>query len=616
MKSGRSRKTICWRCFVLLWLLLAPLVFHFTTRVWFTSGSLRSASFLLLATVFGSVLLFAPGLAILLVIERKTDIGGLFLRAMFSVGIAGLSYWFLWWLWILNTQSGRIAAVSAWLATSLVITLLLPGSSKPLRQLLLLLSLAPASAVFFVGVMSLHGGLAAAPEIASMSTFGTADNFFPELWIKRVESGAELSTPVLGGWPTADRPPVQSAWIMPAYLIASNRAVAYEILGAILQGLMVPATLMLMIAFGIDGFNRVIGLGLVCLTAFVAFNTVFTWPKLLPAALFLFVVSALIEGSEEIPVAGWGAIGLMLGISVVAHPGGGLALPSLVILVVWLRTWPATTARWGALLIGGLVAVFPWLIYRSFVDRTGSALLPWHLGGDPWGTKDRSLPEYLVDRYRSLGFSGWFDQRRGNVKALLGVDYLKSIPESISGWRVLLTSLEIFSPLWSAGVLVIAWPLIFLRNRYPQVLVSSLAASVAGILLWSVVEFGPPDAKALTQHGPYALFGLLAVSLAAVLLSTVRRKFVLIVLFAQAMVFLVIVLPMGADSVCDITNACFPPSYDVSAISRSTYILPFAVVSILALLWIVWSVGRIDARTLSQRQGGTPPPEPAPNRLV
>jgi hypothetical protein len=585
-----ERRTIARRGLVFTAVLAIPGGFHLATRLAMSDGSLRAAMCLLLTGALGAVVLLAPGVAVLLVVERKV---GRALAPRVAMVLAGAVavHWIGWWVWVVDARAGRGVAACAWIATSLVVA----ARAERVRRLgpeILVLSLAPAAAVAFVGAMSWHGGLAVAPEIASEATFATADNFFPRVWIERVDAGEDLSEPALGGWPPIDRPPVQAAWTIPGYVLASNHALAYEVLGATLQALVVPAVLLVLLAFGLRHAHLFVALGLVVATPFVAFNTVFTWPKLLPAALVLVVIAVLIE-RRDVPGTDWAALGVLTGLSAVAHPGGLLALPSLLALVMWLRAWPRSRRCWGALLAAGAAVAAPWLVYRGVIDTTRSVLLPFHLGGGQAPTDARSLGEFLVDRYRELGFRGWLAHRWDNAKTLVGVDQFSLGWGTWLSTRFNLRSLAMHGPLWAGGVLLAASPVLAFRRRYASVVFAAAMAALAGIGLWCVIEWGPPATGAATLNGPYALIVLFAVSVAAALV-VVAPWLARVALCVQAVMLLVIVLPMGADRVCTATNMCFPPSYDTDAISGSSFDLAIASVVVLAVVWIARAVVRVD----------------------
>jgi hypothetical protein len=516
-------------------------------------------------------------------VERAYPIGGAAARTTLCVAASGTLFWVAWWAWVYRPPLGRAAAVALWLAVVLVLGASRTAGGRPsLRPTLAALSLAPVLAVAFVAALGLHGGVAVAPEIAQGSTFSTADNFFPKEWMDRVDHEDDLRAPALG-WPLVERPPAQAAWTLPAYTIASNKAFAYEVLSATLQAVAATAAVTLLAVLGLRSWRLVAAASLVWLAIFFMFNVVFVWPKLLPAALLVLVVATLLERDVSAPA--WVGVGLAVSLSVVAHPGGLLAAPAIGVVAVLVRGWPRDRTALIVVAAAAALVLAPWIAYQTFYDRGQSLLLKWHLAGFNDPSDPRSFLQVLRDQLRDLGVSGWFRNRWENLKYLFGPEvFAPSRPKSWAEARQRAINAGTVNPLWSGGVLLLTAPVLFLRRRYSRETAIVNVAAAVGLLIWITVEWGPPASPASTNNGPYGLFLLFAIGLAAAC-GQVLPGYALAALCAiQAAVLVWVTAPLGAQNACSLTQMCLPQSYPAGAVRAEQWLLPLALVSVAALV--------------------------------
>lgn len=563
-------------------LVLAPVVFFAATHLRIDSSSVWSGIALVIAAAAGSVLLFAPGIAVVVLVDRAVPIGGAAARTTLCLAAAGTLFWAVWWAWVYRPPLGRATAVALWLAIVLVLGISRPARGPLLRPTVAALSLAPLLAVAFVAALSLHGGLAVAPEVAQGSTYSTADNFFPREWMDRVDREDDLRELALG-WPLVERPPQQAAWTLPAYSIASNEAFAYEVLSATLQAVAATAVVTLLAVLGLRSWRLVAAASLICLAGFLMFNVVFVWPKLLSAALLVLVVATLLERDVSAPA--WAGIGLALGLSVVAHPSGLLAAPAIGIVAVSARTWPRDRIALLVAVGAGALVVAPWVAYQTFYDPGDSLLLKWHLAGFNDPNDPRSFPQVLSDQYQALGVSGWLRNRWENVRYLFGPEIVDpSWPHDWEHVRGRVISAGKMTPLWSGGLLLLTAPALVLRRRYARETGIVTIGAVVGLLIWIVVEWGPPASPASTHNGPYGIFLLFAIGLAAACGQVLPGRALAVLCAIQAGLLVWVAASLGARNGCFRSQMCVPQTYPAGTVRSEQWLLPLAVVAVGALL--------------------------------
>ena len=584
-RSAHSKRAnLVIRCVTTAGMLTAPLLFNLSTRVWVDSGGLRAAAMLIIASTAGAVIMFAPGFAILIILKKRWDLSGRAAQACLILASSGATFWILWWLWLLQPSAGRVVAVSLWIATTIAISAPRNGISRQgLLPVVFVLSLAPLSAIAAIGVLSIYGGIATAPDLAASTTFATADNMFPQQWIERVESRDDLRAPALG-WPMVDRPPAQAAWILPAYSMASNKAFGYEVLSATLSGIAATALAVLLYVMGLRGIRLTAALALCVLTVFMFFNIVFTMPKLLTGSLFVLALAVILAEGRRATAPIWAAIGAALALSTVAHSGGLLALPSLLIVMGVRRSWPKDRGSIVSFLGSGLLVMSPWLAYQLFYDRPAGSLLKWHLAGISNPEDKRSFIRGLLDEYRTLGVGGFLRQRWRNAGVFVGSESLTAGNWSADTLRARLIYLGALAPLWSNGILVLAAPLFVLWKKLPRNVLLVTGAGVTSLTAWAVIEFGPPSAILSTVNGPFANYLILGAGLAAAAATLLSGRVLALAVFVQVLITVwAIPHPEEGYDPCTTTMMCMPRVGQVLPPTDARLLLPIAIAAIAAI---------------------------------
>jgi hypothetical protein len=251
---------------------------------------------------------------------------------------------------------------------------------------------------------------------------------------------------MIGDWNGGDRPPLQTGLelalgpvVALAQLLGGGAVVGF---GGVLpdgaafaadllaQLLWLPAGYALLRMLAFSPRSTVLALSVAALVPTVMINTLFTWPKLLSAALVLSALAFLLAMRRAAPRTIWPFVLAVAAaaLAVLAHGAAAFTVPVLVLLGLHaLRTHRRTllSASVPVVVAGavGLALYLPWMLYQRLVDPPGDRLLKWHLAGWIPVTPD-SFPTVLLDQYRSTPLTELLTNRVENVVTLLGIDQL------------------------------------------------------------------------------------------------------------------------------------------------------------------------------------------------
>jgi hypothetical protein len=386
------------------------------------------------------------------------------------------------------------------------------------------------------------------------------DNYIPTLFADRLQAG--LSTHlIVGDWNGSDRPPLQAGLILLTRSLGGGLfGPTTGALGASIaaQLLWVPALYAALRAWGVRRRLVPIVLVFVTVTGTTLLNSVFTWPKLLSAALVLCSIALLLEArrhprglTRHLLLAV-----ILFAFAALAHGAAAFAAPLLVVLGIRAlhRQAIGTVLRTLALsMVGGIAVYLPWLLYQRFVDPPGDRLLKWHLGGVTTGDP-RGAVQLIVDSYSQLTFNEWAAGRLANLATLFGPDPFRDVScycSSLAERR----GAEFFS---TSAALGLAFPLIIvvltiigirlLRQRSLTAADRRFLVMVGGSLLcivvWCVVMFIPRST--VVHQGSQVWVFLLLV---APVIWLAERRLVLAAVAAalQATIFAAVYVPTVTD---------------------------------------------------------------------
>ena len=376
-----------------------------------------------------------------------------------------------------------------------------------------------------------------------------SDSIIPFLFSDRLASGLPTHL-LIDDWNGSDRPPLQSGFLLlERVLVAPLGAEATAAAGAgiVAQALWVPALFAALRSAGLTRAAGWVTVAFVALSGTVFVNTVYTWPKLLSAALVLCACVMLVDAIRRpraFPVAFPAAVVLFV-LGMLAHGAAAFAAPLLVLLgLIAYRRQPRRAVVWTtAIALGaGALAYLPWLLYQRLADPPGDRLVKWHLAGAV-ALDDRSAGQALADAYSSLTPLTWLQGRLGNLLTIVHPNLLEGAPSPL-----LRRSAEFFTTTTSLGlslVFMLAILLALVVRRRPlgladRLLLFVLAASTASIALWALLMFTP--GSTIAHQGSHVWVLLLLAAPIAWLLRR-HRRLTLAALGAQALLFGLVYLP-------------------------------------------------------------------------
>jgi hypothetical protein len=401
----------------------------------------------------------------------------------------------------------------------------------------------------YVGILYLWDFPAGAFSLAAQRfTSGPlpTDNLIPFLFSERL-AAAQSTHALIGDWNGSDRPPLQAG------LLLLVRAAATPLGGAtsgafgasiVAQLLWVPALFALLRAFGTPKRAAFAGVLMTAVAGTTMLNTVYTWPKMMSAALVLTSAVFLLEATRR--PQGFGrnfALGVVVFVfAVLAHGAAAFTIPLVVALGVvsyrrqrFRRIAAVTSAALGA----GLLVYLPWMLYARFADPPGDRLLKWHLAGVLSPAAPGSFLDTIVASYRALSPGEWIAGRLANLEVAFDFNVFTGIgcfcPEDIVARRSAeflrtMVALGFAVPALGAVIAVIAIRL--LRGRSLRLedrgFLFMVSTSVLCMVFWCLLMFLPAS-TVVHQGSQVWLLLLLAAPLAWISTRHPRLAVVIVV---------------------------------------------------------------------------------------
>jgi hypothetical protein len=473
-------------------------------------------------------LFFLPGFAVALLVAVRRSLDPV--RAVMLTVLAGSALGYAaFWAYFANHSLGRILsygiAMSALVSAAVALRRhrrLRSLAREMARPFAYVLGLSVCSACFlFLFTDPFTSGV----EIANVRFFPDVrpgDNQIPLIFAERIYSQQPVEPFCCGDWQSSDRPPLQAGIFLleRPFKLFGNVRLNYELLGIGLQCLWICGVWTLLKTLRAPAWRIEQVLGFLIFSGFLFYNSVYVWPKLLAAALLLFVVSILLEGPIARRPISWfdaGIAAISFALAMLAHPGSVFSAPALAFLAIRGRRFIGAPKLLAALaLIVALIA--PWIAYQKFYDPPGNRLLKMHLAGV--GPVDsRSAWRAIRDTYGALDLKTIASYKWANVRTLVGPHPFLVGPSEES--RAMQRDY-----LWNAiGVLNAGWVamLVLLFRKRPAALRYSgllVGMTAINLLAWCVALIGP--AYTVTEHGSYADVLLLSVGLIGFLLRLPR----------------------------------------------------------------------------------------------
>jgi hypothetical protein len=444
-----------------------------------------------------------------------------------TVGVAVVS-WLAFIAFWLNSWVGFGFATIV-LAASVVVTAQ-GGLWRRWREALPVASLVVGAVVFYLGFTYLWGPGTGVYDLIQARFFNfvmPVDNTIPSLFAQKIAAG-EPTHLMLGDWNGGDRPPLQSGFELlfrplsgvpqlltgHPFTAAPAMAVTFA-LDLLAQLLWIPVGYALLRQLS---FRRWVAIGGVAFALFVPaimVNTVFTWPKMMSAALVLCALAFLLaaKGSPARFRLLFVSAIIAAVFAVLAHGAAAFAIPALVVVglyALWGRPIRATLTT-VAIGVGiGLAAYVPWIVYQRFVDPPGDRLLKWHLAGvtalDP-----RPFLETFIDQYSALSFTQFIANRLENLSTVFGSDQFERLSDARFDLVTFLRVEDYTSTMVATsliGLVLLLIMVLSLTGRLRSLPAAELqrlllvAGMMLSVLIWALVLFTP--FAAIVPQGSHA----------------------------------------------------------------------------------------------------------------
>jgi hypothetical protein len=482
------------------------------------------------------------------------------------LGVAASSFVVFLVTWLLPPAGAWVATV---LVASAIVEVLRSRVWRYWRPALPIVLLTVGFVVVDLGVMYFWGSPSGAFSLAEQR-FGFGglanDNYIPYLFSERLVTG-ESTHQLLPDWNGSDRPPLQAG------LLLIVRAIAAPIAGGtsgafggsiVAQALWIPAMFAALRAAGTARKAAIVGVVMVGVSGTTILNSLFTWPKLMSAALILCSCVFLLDAFRR-PLSfrrHFVFAVVAFTFAMLAHGGAAFAIPLVVFLgiVAWRRQAARTVLSSTAIAVGaGLIAYLPWVLYQRFADPPGDRLLKWHLAGVVPSDDPRGFGQALLDSLQSRGLEGWLADRVANLGAVFNPNLLAGVNcfcvDTIRARRSAeFTTTTIALDLAFPALLAIAVLLLIrvacqrrLRLEDRQFLLIG-AVSVACILGWCLLMFIPGST---IVHQGSQVWLMLLIAAPAVWLATRHLRLALALVGGQLVATLMVYLPTDASPTPD-----------------------------------------------------------------
>lgn len=381
----------------------------------------------------------------------------------------------------------------------------------------------------FVASADSGGGSWAVNGLFSPLRWST-DNQIPADFAEALYRNTPRETIAWGPWLASDRTPLLAALLLvPRTLVLAPLGAAYGTtfiaLGYTAAGITVLASWAAAVAWVCQRWARratATVVWLVAATAFVFFDTVYIWPKLLGATFVLLAFTCLFEmaragrgpAARLVTVAGCAVLAYL------SHASNAFALVPVAVMfvpVIWRQGLPAIAVATAS----GAALMLPWSLWQWFVQPGGNALLRQALANQDGFTNRASpmLPS-IVAAYQTLGLDGWWNAKVAALKFITGISpepgRLGNVARYSPGTDVLgyLRVLDFFVLIRSIGVALAGLIVLpFLRrgplaNDAGAFAAKAAVAGIAGVLFSLVVTLP----IAYMHHQPFGSLLLLTVA--------------------------------------------------------------------------------------------------------
>ncbi len=492
------------------------------------------------------------------------------LLLFFGLAGTGTAGYAAFWLWFLLPEFRHPFSVLVPLLSAVYLgwtwRRMQPAARQSLIQTAKPWLLAFSVALFVLAAGFLYGGLEN-PIGTAQSRFShqlPMDNFLQYVFSQQIISRTILH-PMISDWLSSDRPPLETGFtLLQLPYVLPPRALAYTVLGVLLQSFWAPALWAFLKSLGVDRRITVWVLTTAIFSGFVLVNSFFVWPKLLAAAYMLGFSMLLLAPrfANELRTRTSVALlaGALLALSVLSHGGSAFALLGLIPTLLILRK--AVPLRSAVLIAAALLAFYlPWTAYQKFSDPPGDRLLKMHLAGVDRPTAESFL-RVLGRSYATTPWSQIVEARKANAATIIGPlgkywntywSFVRELPrdlvrgeKSAGAPGSSLRSIQFFHFFPALGffmtgpILLLAgiWPRF--RNEIWRAALLCWVYVICTIVIWWMIMFVPQGA--IIVSGSYAA-NVLAFAGGVLALAAISRRFAIaIVSFHIAISFILYVM--------------------------------------------------------------------------
>ena len=508
----------------------------------YPSAGIFAAPLIVILMVAACILVFSPGLALLALVGNRVP-------ASLSPGVVILGSaaagWLLFWAWFAHPYIGLGAALALSAITMLILAAKLASATWNRVSIP-----AVVSVIVCIGYLSVagdRGGLQAGDNLICGRYWAVMDNAIPRLFADcLINDKVGLKPFLLADWHSSDRPPLQTGMIMVAYPFVRLAATP-------LAYLLLSVAVNIFWIWGLWGFLRAVGLAerkifqamiLLCLVGAVFVNSVYTWPKMLAAAL-AFTAGAILLTQDCPKQIRRLMLGGAAGLSLLAHGAAIFALLGLV-TIFWARRkdWTVRELTLTALIAG--FTYLPWTAYQKFYDPPGDRLIKWHLAGLEPMDESRPPLRAIVEEYNKSGLPGFAANKIHNLRMLIGdpSDWNGACARGYAhpGWNETFAGqIRQFFVLRlgpAPMLLLLGLPLLFAAKvRRSSWLQPLLGVLIATSLIFVLCEFGStPSSSTWLCHAPYTAL-LLWCALGALAIGELGEKWFLFFLTFHLILF-------------------------------------------------------------------------------
>jgi hypothetical protein len=549
---------------------------------------------------FAALAFLLPGLAVAFIVNRYIALEPVRMAIVVLVA-AGLLGYFVFWFYFMSAGAGQIVSILAEFDACCVCVFFIGGARKTGQRrlpgaVMAVLAATVLVAIFYssLGFVYLSDDNVGAAMQRRFFTYSLPpDNVLPEMVAERLYRDESLRPPLLSGWQTSDRPPLQAGLVLMQYPVwrVITPDLVYQLISIFLQCCWLASVWVLLRSAGLS-YRRMLPVLALCLfSGFCFLHSVYVWPKLLAAAFCLMGLSMFVTPtglSVKLSRWEWMLAGLCFGLSLLSHSGSSFTIAGIFIVlafqrkdVVWRHAIPGLACL--------VILILPWVMFQKLYDPPGDQLIKLSLTGEM--NRDLSLVQALGKAYHGMTIGEFAHRRWEDIKILFYHDAIDLLPaRNLREYLDHFTREQFYTFFSAIGIVNLGFLLRLFRPRknlpgafkVPDQLVSIVLISLPiWILLMS-------EARATVIHAGSLANLLLMLVAGGLYLATVFPRGVYVVIAIQA----ILIFPLTVFS----RPALQPETHLIYDIVLDPGMLSIAFLALATLAVMSWlAVNRMAA---------------------